>query len=117
MKIRLAGAQKGHSLLKKKSDALNMRFRGILKEIKDVKESLQDRFREANFALAEAKYNAGDISYAVVESVKNSGMRVRMKTDHVAGVTLPVFEESRDESTTTKFSFDNMINSPSVSMS
>jgi len=36
MKARLKGAQKGHSLLKKKSDALTMRFRKILKTIIDV---------------------------------------------------------------------------------
>jgi len=36
MKSRLAGAQKGHGLLKKKADALQMRFRLILKKIIDV---------------------------------------------------------------------------------
>ncbi len=36
MKLRLKGAQKGHSLLKKKADALTMRFRMILKKIIDV---------------------------------------------------------------------------------
>ena len=36
MKSRLKGAQKGHSLLKKKADALQMRFRLILKKIIDV---------------------------------------------------------------------------------
>ena len=36
MKARLKGAQKGHSLLKKKSDALTMRFRLILKKIIEV---------------------------------------------------------------------------------
>ena len=36
MKARLKGAQKGHSLLKKKSDALTMRFRKILKMIIEV---------------------------------------------------------------------------------
>lgn len=36
MKARLKGAQKGHSLLKKKSDALTMRFRKILKKIIEV---------------------------------------------------------------------------------
>ena len=33
MKARLKGAQKGHSLLKKKADALTIRFRQILKKI------------------------------------------------------------------------------------
>ncbi|CAG2108565.1 unnamed protein product [Medioppia subpectinata] len=37
MKSRLKGAQKGHSLLKKKADALQMRFRLILKKIVEVK--------------------------------------------------------------------------------
>lgn len=37
MKSRLAGAQKGHGLLKKKADALQMRFRLILKKIIDVR--------------------------------------------------------------------------------
>ena len=39
MKSRLAGAQKGHGLLKKKADALQMRFRMILKKIIDVMEN------------------------------------------------------------------------------
>ena len=37
MKIRLKGAQKGHSLLKKKADALTLRFRQILGKIIEVK--------------------------------------------------------------------------------
>ena len=36
MKARLKGAQKGHSLLKKKADALTMRFRLILGKIIEV---------------------------------------------------------------------------------
>ena len=36
MKARLKGATTGHSLLKKKADALQMRFRLILKKIIDV---------------------------------------------------------------------------------
>ena len=36
MKARLKGAQTGHSMLKKKADALQLRFRTILKKIIDV---------------------------------------------------------------------------------
>ena len=36
IKARLKGAQKGHSLLKKKADALTLRFRSILKKIIEV---------------------------------------------------------------------------------
>ena len=38
MKGRLKGAQTGHNLLKKKADALAIRFRMILKKIIDVSE-------------------------------------------------------------------------------
>lgn len=40
MKARLAGAHKGHGLLKKKADALQMRFRMILSKIIEVCEFL-----------------------------------------------------------------------------
>lgn len=36
MKIKLVGAKKGHSLLKKKADALTMRMRSLLKQIMEV---------------------------------------------------------------------------------
>lgn len=36
MKLKLKGAHTGHSLLKRKSDALTKRFREIVKKIEDV---------------------------------------------------------------------------------
>ena len=46
MKLRLKGAQKGHSLLKKKADALTVRFRQILLKIVEVsvKECLNNTY-------------------------------------------------------------------------
>lgn len=41
MKARLAGAVKGHSLLKKKAEALQMRFRQILAKIVEVRGSCE----------------------------------------------------------------------------
>lgn len=101
MKARLVGAKKGHSLLKKKSDALTIRFRSILSNIKQCKENMGQQFREASFSLSEAKFIAGDISYAVVESVNNAALKVRLRTDNVAGVQLPVFKEELNDDGTT----------------
>uniref|UniRef100_A0A2I3N3F4 V-type proton ATPase subunit D n=1 Tax=Papio anubis TaxID=9555 RepID=A0A2I3N3F4_PAPAN len=62
MKARLKGAQTGRNLLKKKSDALTLRFRQILKKIIETKMLMGEVMREAAFSLAEAKFTAGDFS-------------------------------------------------------
>jgi len=96
MKTRLKGAQKGHSLLKKKADALNLRFREILKKIVDNKVLMGDVMKEAAFSLAEAKFTAGDFSHTVIQNVSQAQYRVRMKKENVVGVFLPVFESYSD---------------------
>lgn len=42
MKARLKGAQTGRNLLKKKSDALSMRFRQILRKIIEVSQMIDN---------------------------------------------------------------------------
>eukprot|EP01137_Pigoraptor_chileana_P022289 Opistho-2@6900 len=92
MKNRLKAAQKGHSLLKKKADALSLRFRAILGKIVENKTLMGEVMRVAAFSLAEATFSAGDISHLVIENANKASVRVRTKTDNVAGVKLPVFE-------------------------
>lgn len=96
MKARLKGAQKGHSLLKKKSDALTMRFRKILRKIIETKTLMGDVMREATFSLAEANFAAGDFSYVVLENVDKAQTKIRLRKDNVAGVHLPIFEAYAD---------------------
>eukprot|EP00096_Caligus_rogercresseyi_P015014 TRINITY_DN746_c0_g1_i1.p1 TRINITY_DN746_c0_g1~~TRINITY_DN746_c0_g1_i1.p1 ORF type:complete len:254 (+),score=124.27 TRINITY_DN746_c0_g1_i1:89-850(+) len=96
MKGRLKGAQKGHSLLKKKADALQMRFRSILKKIVDTKQTMGEVMKEASFSLAEAKFASGDFSHAVLQNVNKAQIKVRTRKDNVAGVNLPVFESYTD---------------------
>jgi len=92
MKARLKGAQKGHSLLKKKADALSMRFRAILQKIIQTKVLMGEVMKEAAFSFAEAKYTAGEFNFVVLQNVGKSQVKVRMKRDNVAGVVLPMFE-------------------------
>jgi len=96
MKNRLKGAQKGHSLLKKKADALTHRFRTLLAKIVENKTLMGEIMREAFISLAQAKFTAGDFSYGIVQNVKTAAVHVRAQTDNVAGVKLPVFHYHND---------------------
>ncbi|GER48155.1 ATP synthase subunit d, partial [Striga asiatica] len=93
MKARLVGATRGHALLKKKSDALTVQFRQILKNIVSTKESMGDVMRNSSFALTEAKYVAGEnIKHVVRENVQSAALKVRSYQENIAGVKLPKFE-------------------------
>jgi len=92
MKVKLVGAKKGHSLLKKKADALTMRLRLLLRNILTAKEDMGTAFKEGNFALAEVKYAAGDIKPTVIESVGVAQKKVDIRVDNIAGVKVPVFK-------------------------
>ncbi|CAH1102409.1 unnamed protein product [Psylliodes chrysocephalus] len=96
MKSRLKGAQKGHSLLKKKADALQMRFRMILNKIIETKTLMGEVMKEAAFSLAEAKFATGEFNQVVLQNVTKAQIKIRTKKDNVAGVTLPVFECYQD---------------------
>ena len=118
-KLRLKGAQTGHSLLAKKRDALTTRFRAILKKVDEVSPSGQcashfqsvlsatggddDQAKRkmgrvmqlASLSMAEVTYATGDISYLVQEQVKSASFRVKAKQENVSGVVLPAFEVDR----------------------
>lgn len=93
IKNRLAGAQKGYKLLKKKADALTMRYRQILRRILDAKKAMGRTMRDSAFSLTQAKYVAGEgIKYTIEDTVGAANVRVRSHVDNVAGVKLPRFE-------------------------
>lgn len=92
LKNQLMAAQRGHGLLKKKAEALEMRFRVILGKIIETKNALVQVLKEATFALAETKFVAGDFNQIVLGSVGSAAIKVYTTRDNVAGVMLPVFE-------------------------
>ncbi|KAK9726647.1 hypothetical protein RND81_05G228000 [Saponaria officinalis] len=93
IKARLVGATRGHALLKKKSDALTVQFRQILKKIVSTKESMGDIMKNSSFSLTEAKYVAGEnIKHVVLENVSTASLKVRSRQENVAGVKLPKFD-------------------------
>ncbi|KAF6128917.1 ATPase H+ transporting V1 subunit D [Phyllostomus discolor] len=97
MKARLKGAQTGRNLLKKKSDALTLRFRQILKKIIETKMLMGEVMREAAFSLAEAKFTAGDFSTTVIQNVNKAQVKIRAKKDNVAGNFPTLLEPSGEK--------------------
>ncbi|PMB71934.1 V-type proton ATPase subunit D [Beauveria bassiana] len=85
MKAKLKGAETGHSLLKRKSEALT--------KIDEAKRKMGRVMQIAAFSLAEVTYAVGgDIGYQVQESAKSARFRLRTRQDNVSGVLLPAFE-------------------------
>lgn len=101
MKARLKGAEKGHSLLKKKADALQLKFRQILKKIIETKSLMGGIMKEASFSMSEAKFAVGnDFNTIVLQNVNKAQTKVRTKKENVAGVNLPIFEAYQDSGDT-----------------
>lgn len=90
-KGKLKAAQGGHKLLKKKADALKVKFRDYAKNIAETKTSMASDSSGAFFSLTQAEYAAGNFKQKVAEGSMTARVRVGAGVDNVAGVKLPVF--------------------------
>jgi len=76
-----------------------MRFRALLGKLADAKEEMGKEMKTASFSLATAKYAASplDIGHTVIENVGSTAFeKLKINSDNVAGVQLPVFEQLTD---------------------
>jgi V-type H+-transporting ATPase subunit D len=95
-KTRVKGAQKGHSLLKKKSDALTLKLREVLRQIYDIKVSVGTNMKVAYFSLVEV-YNSAGVSIKnqiQQDQAPKSAVRVSIEVTNCAGVILPLYKKS-----------------------
>lgn len=88
-KARLRGAQKGHSLLKNKADALVVRYRAIMAQLLAAKRTTAGATKDAHFALTQATFVAGDVSLPLQEALKSAPVKLALHVDNVAGVAVP----------------------------
>lgn len=84
-------AEGGHKLLKKKADALKVKFRDYAKMIAETKGTMSTDATTAFFSLTQAEYAAGNFKQKVAEGTLTARVRVGAGIDNVAGVKLPVF--------------------------
>ena len=70
------------------------RFRTILKKIIDTKMEMGEVMKIAAFSLAETKFIMGaDLHGLVHHHVGQARVRVHLKWENVAGVTLPIYKQ------------------------
>eukprot|EP00796_Vickermania_ingenoplastis_P005562 gene5562-4015_t len=93
---RLTGAEKGHSLLKKKADALALRYRHVMAELYKAKMEAADQIKGSYFTITQAQFIAGDISLAVTESLKMPTYTMELHVDNIAGVQVPSFQPQNE---------------------
>ena len=87
-------AKKGHELLKRKADALKVRLRRMMNQIREIKLEIGEEVKMAHVSLARATYSykTGDFKDRVIENAHTARTRVDAHVDNVAGVRLPIFE-------------------------
>jgi len=94
LKERVVAAKTGHSLLKRKSDAIKANLNNILRDILDTKRRLfKITMRDAAFSHTEATYYAGPFNSQVIDTTKLASFRLKTTIKNVAGVRLPVFRK------------------------
>ncbi|KYN97190.1 putative vacuolar ATP synthase subunit d [Plasmodium gaboni] len=96
MKQKKKSAFQGYSLLKKKSDALFIHFRDVLKDIVKTKTKVGEEMRNASFSLAKSVWAAGDFKGQIIEAIKRPVVTLSLSTNNVAGVKLPIFQVNID---------------------
>ena len=99
MKSKLKGAQTGHDLLKRKSEALTKRFREITRRIDEAKRKMGRVMQIAAFSMAEVTYAVGNsgFSYQILEGARSAKFRIKTRQENVSGVFLPQFESYQHE--------------------
>lgn len=90
-KMKKKAAEGGYKLLKKKADALKVKFRDYAKNIAETKSSMSGDAAAAFFSLTQAEYAAGNFKQKVAEGPMTARVRVGAGIDNCAGVKLPVF--------------------------
>jgi len=100
LKTKLTTARRGHKLLKDKRDELMRQFLEIVKEAKELRGKLCDRFADVGNGLAETAAESDMRMLTEALMLPSGGGELTVETRNVMSVTVPAFVY-REESHTT----------------
>jgi len=90
-------AMKGHSLLKRKRDALMVEFFEVLKGIKDTRSNFAGKFATAQKAMRNAQALQGEADIERLSLGTASGVSISMDSRNVMGVEVPMMNLEQGE--------------------
>lgn len=96
-KNRLKSAEKGYSLLKRKSEALQVKHREIEQKLNKEQDNLKNAINNAYYLLAKAEFLGSNIKMFLYECSR-SPISVESSMEQVSGVFLPVYSLKQDNS-------------------
>lgn len=88
---RLLGAKRGHSLLKSKSDVLQIRYKKLEELFKDKTNAIDDLFKKAFIMLSRAEFYEANTAL-FLKSCERTSISVETSIEQVCGVVLPTFK-------------------------
>ncbi|KAH9411531.1 ATP synthase subunit D [Ordospora pajunii] len=95
METKHKSAERGYSLLKRKSDALKTRYKAIEEEYREKESQINQKIRDAFFKLTEAEFLGANLKMFIHECQKQS-LSVVTKVEQVSGVSLPLFDLKKE---------------------
>lgn len=103
-KNRLKSAEKGYSLLKRKSEALQVKHREIQSRLEKEQDDLRNVVKDAYYALAKAEFFGSNTKMFLFECYKTP-ISIESSLDQISGIFLPVYNLV-DENQTEPFFLD-----------
>ncbi|KAG0416590.1 V-type proton ATPase subunit D, partial [Dictyocoela roeselum] len=94
MNARLKSAERGHRLLKQKSDALLMRYRAIQSQLATEMHGIREMLSEAHLLFSQAEFLGANIDLFLHECNKHP-LEIDTQTETVSGIVLPTFRLQR----------------------
>lgn len=94
-KAKLKSAEKGYTLLKRKSDALQKRHKEIEQELKSKKLKMKDAMKNVYLLLSECEFLGANFNLFIHEARKKASY-ITIKKETVSGVTLHEFKFNCD---------------------
>lgn len=100
IKTKLASAVRGHKLLKKKAEGLQLHFREILRELIETRIRIHEVIEDGQHLLALAKFYCGNFNFLVLEGVHTAHVKVRTRLEYISGshiVAMDCYDDLGDD--------------------